>query len=169
VLATFVHTAIFEPLAGNVAAKFDPAKFSYVGNMDEGVGICGVSKAAGIATFVLAEREAALREAFIATANDPQFLADAMKTGIDIGPSTGEEIEAFIERVSASSPDVMEHEKGSAQRVRRAAKTLFYGPLLKGVFDPRPCASSTGIMRIQSACGISSNSQAALPNRPLDG
>src|SRR3954469_205189 len=51
VLATFVHTTIFEPLAGNAAAKFDPAKFTWIGNMDEGIGICGVSKAAGIATF----------------------------------------------------------------------------------------------------------------------
>src|SRR5205085_11142913 len=48
---TSVHTAIFEPLAGNAAAKFDPAKFSWIGNMDEGVGICGVSKAAGIERF----------------------------------------------------------------------------------------------------------------------
>jgi tripartite-type tricarboxylate transporter receptor subunit TctC len=241
VLATFVHTAIFEPLAGNTAAKFDPAKFTWIGNMDEGVGVCGVSKAAGIEKFddlrtketifgatgatgplgkyALAvknllgariklvagyqgsasvklaiqrgevngicglswstvtsywkddldsgafrpilqlsgkpqpelrgvphvdgfaktaddqqlfglifgvqalgrifvsppamppERKAALREAFIATAKDPQFIADAGKTGIDIGPSTGEEVEAFIARVSASSPAVIERAK----------------------------------------------------------
>jgi tripartite-type tricarboxylate transporter receptor subunit TctC len=241
VLATFVHTAIFEPLAGNTAAKFDPAKFTWIGNMDEGVGICGVAKAAGIGKFedllvketifgatgatgplgkyALAvknllgakiklvagyqgsasvklaiqrgevngicglswstvtsywkdeldsgafrpilqlsgkpqaelrgvphveayantpadqqlfglifgvqalgrvfvsppgmppERKIALRSAFIATANDPQFMADAAKAGIDIGPSTGEEVEAFIARVSASSPAVLERAK----------------------------------------------------------
>jgi tripartite-type tricarboxylate transporter receptor subunit TctC len=241
VLATFVHTTIFEPLAGNAAAKFDPAKFTYVGNMDEGVGICGVSKAAGIAAFddLLAKetvfgatgatgplgkyalavrnllgariklvagyqgsasvklaiqrgevhgicglslstvtsywkddldsgafrpilqlsgkpqpelrgiphvdgfaktaddqqlfglifgvqalgrifvsppamppaRTAALRAAFLATAKDPQFLADAAKAQIDVGPNSGEEVEAFIARVSASSPAVLERAK----------------------------------------------------------
>jgi hypothetical protein len=35
------------------------------------------------------ERKIALRSAFIATANDPQFIADAAKAGIDLGPSTG--------------------------------------------------------------------------------
>jgi tripartite-type tricarboxylate transporter receptor subunit TctC len=57
------------------------------------------------------ERKIALRSAFIATANDPQFIADAAKAGIDLGPSTGEEVEAFIARVSASSPTVLERAK----------------------------------------------------------
>jgi tripartite-type tricarboxylate transporter receptor subunit TctC len=43
VLATFVHTAAFEPLLGNAAAKFDPARMTWIGSMDEGIGICGVS------------------------------------------------------------------------------------------------------------------------------
>src|SRR5204863_634615 len=51
VLATFVQTAVFEPLLGNRSARFEPAKFSWIGNMDEGVGICGVSKASGIEQF----------------------------------------------------------------------------------------------------------------------
>ena len=51
VIATFVPTVAFEPLFGNGAAKFDPAKFTWIGNMDEGIGVCGVSKAAGIAKF----------------------------------------------------------------------------------------------------------------------
>jgi hypothetical protein len=60
---------------------------------------------------MLSERKAALRSAFIATANDPQFKADAAKAGIDIGPNTGEEVEAFIAGVSASSPAVLERAK----------------------------------------------------------
>jgi tripartite-type tricarboxylate transporter receptor subunit TctC len=238
VLATFVHTAIFEPLAGNAAAKFDPAKFTWIGNMDEGVGICGVSKAAGVNTFeelriketvfgatgasgplgkyafavrnllgakikvvsgyqgsasvklaiqrgevngicglswstvtsywkdeldsgafrpilrlsgqpqpelrgvphvdsfattaadrqlfalifgvqalgrifvsppaMPLERKSALRAAFLATAKDPQFLADAAKAQIDIGPTTGEDVEDFIAGVASASPAVLE-------------------------------------------------------------
>jgi tripartite-type tricarboxylate transporter receptor subunit TctC len=51
VMATFVHTVPFEPLFGNSAAKFDPAKLVWIGNMEESVGTCGVSTASGITTF----------------------------------------------------------------------------------------------------------------------
>ena len=51
VLATFVHTVPFEPLFGNSIAKYDPAKLSWVGNMEESVGTCGVSTASGITKF----------------------------------------------------------------------------------------------------------------------
>src|SRR5438445_3325050 len=51
VVATFVHTVPFEPLMGNNAAKFEAAKFTWIGNMEESVAVCGVSKAAGIARF----------------------------------------------------------------------------------------------------------------------
>ena len=50
VLMTFVHTAAFEPLYGNAAAKFDPAKLTWIGNMDEGIGTCGVSRASGVSS-----------------------------------------------------------------------------------------------------------------------
>ena len=51
-VGTFVFTAPFEPLLGNkAAARFDPAKFAWIGNMEEGVAVCGVSKAAGIDKF----------------------------------------------------------------------------------------------------------------------
>jgi tripartite-type tricarboxylate transporter receptor subunit TctC len=50
-VATFVHTVPFEPLMGNTAAKFDAAKFTWIGNMEESVAVCGVSKAAGVAKF----------------------------------------------------------------------------------------------------------------------
>ena len=60
---------------------------------------------------VRVERRNALRAAFNATMKDPQFLADAAKTQIDIAPSTGEEVEAFIARVVASPPAVVERAK----------------------------------------------------------
>jgi tripartite-type tricarboxylate transporter receptor subunit TctC len=236
---TFVFTAPFEPLFGSTAARFDPAKFTWIGNMEEGVAVCGVSKAAGVATFedmrtkevviagsalngaltksafavrnlfgvkmkvvpgykgtadikiAIARGEAhgvcsilmttitshwrdeyesgnfrpilqlsgrkragniphvddfvkteedrqvhglifgvqalgklyaappgipparrdALRAALAATMKDAEFLADAAKTNIDISPMTGEEVEAFIGRVSAAPPAVIERAK----------------------------------------------------------
>jgi tripartite-type tricarboxylate transporter receptor subunit TctC len=51
VLETFVHTVPFEPLFGNAAAKYDPAKLTWIGNMEESLGTCGVSKGSGIGTF----------------------------------------------------------------------------------------------------------------------
>jgi tripartite-type tricarboxylate transporter receptor subunit TctC len=51
VMATFVHTVAFEPLFGNQKAQYDAAKLSWIGNMEEGSGICGVARASGIAKF----------------------------------------------------------------------------------------------------------------------
>ncbi len=51
VMATFVHTIPFEPLMGNNAARFEAAKFAWIGNMEESVAVCGISKASGIAKF----------------------------------------------------------------------------------------------------------------------
>jgi tripartite-type tricarboxylate transporter receptor subunit TctC len=246
VIMTFVHTAALEPIFGNGAARFDAAKFTWIGNMDEGVGICGVSPASGIGKFedllvkevpfgstgatgplgkyalavknllgakiklvpgyqgsasvklainrgevhgicglsmssvtsqwrdelqsgafkiilqvsgkphaaltgvahverfaksvddeqvfglifgaqalgriygsapgIPAERRNALRAAFMATMSDPQFLSDAGKSQIDINPTSGAEVEAFIARVAASSPEVVEW----ARRATRA-------------------------------------------------
>jgi tripartite-type tricarboxylate transporter receptor subunit TctC len=241
VMATFVHTVPFEPLMGNSSAKFDAAKYTWIGNMEESIAVCGVSKASGIAKFddmrtketifgatgatgplvksalavknllgvkmkvvagyagsasvkvaiqrgevhgicglpmstitsfwrddyeagtfkpiiqlsgrkqadlkgiphvddyakteedrqvyglifgtqalgriylsppgMPAERKAALRNALNATMKDPQFVADAVKTQIDISPMTGEEVEAFIARLSSVSPAVVERTK----------------------------------------------------------
>jgi len=242
VVATFVHTVPFEPLMGNAAARFDPAKYTWIGNMEESVAVCGVSKGAGIAKFddmrtkeaifgatgatgplvksalavknllgvkmkvvsgyqgsasvkiaiqrgevqgicglpmstitafwrddyesgnfkpiiqlsgrkgqeglkdvphvddyakseddrqvyglifgtqalgriyvsppaMPAARKAALRSALLATMKDPQFIVDAAKTQIDISPMAGEEVEAFIARLSAAAPAVVERAK----------------------------------------------------------
>jgi hypothetical protein len=56
-------------------------------------------------------RRDTLRSALTAAMNDPQFLADAAKTQIDINPSSGAEVESFIARVAASSPAVIERSK----------------------------------------------------------
>ena len=51
VLSSFVYTVPFEPLMANSAARFDPTKFNWIGNMEEGVAVCGLAKAAGVASF----------------------------------------------------------------------------------------------------------------------
>src|SRR5262249_5970106 len=60
---------------------------------------------------VPATRAEALRAAFMATAADPAFVEDAIKTQIDISPMTGEQVEAFIARLSAVSPPLVERAK----------------------------------------------------------
>ena len=41
-LAMFAASAVMEPLLGNKAAVFDPAKFSWIGSMSQQVAYCGV-------------------------------------------------------------------------------------------------------------------------------
>jgi len=60
---------------------------------------------------VAADRRAALRTAFMATMKDPQFLADAARTQIDISPMTGQDVEALVARIVASPPDIVERAK----------------------------------------------------------
>jgi tripartite-type tricarboxylate transporter receptor subunit TctC len=64
---------------------------------------------------VPAPRLAILRTAFLATMKDPQFLADADKTGIDIAPLDGGKIQELIARLAAT-PDAV------VQRAKRAIR-----------------------------------------------
>jgi tripartite-type tricarboxylate transporter receptor subunit TctC len=49
-LAMFASSAAMEPLIGNKAALFDPAKFSWIGSMSQDVAYCGVWNHPGGAT-----------------------------------------------------------------------------------------------------------------------
>ena len=49
-LAMFASSAAMEPLIGNKAALFDPAKFSWLGSMSQDVAYCGVWQQGGRAT-----------------------------------------------------------------------------------------------------------------------
>ncbi len=55
-----------------------------------------------------AERVKALRAAFMSTAKDPQFLADADKTKLEISPMTGEEVAAHFARYYAAPKPLVE-------------------------------------------------------------
>jgi len=60
---------------------------------------------------VPAPRLAILRTAFMATMKDPQFLADADKTGIDIAPLDGGKIQDLIARLAAAPDAVVQRAK----------------------------------------------------------
>ncbi|MDB5572428.1 MAG: hypothetical protein JWN93_3611 [Hyphomicrobiales bacterium] len=48
VIATFAHTVSVDPLLGASGGKFDPAKFNWIGNLDEVTGTCAFSPESGI-------------------------------------------------------------------------------------------------------------------------
>lgn len=50
-MGTFAQTVPLEPLFGNQQARYDAARFIWIGNMESSVAICGVTKASGVQTF----------------------------------------------------------------------------------------------------------------------
>lgn len=63
-----------------------------------------------------ADRLAALREGFMATMKDPDFLAEAAKLGIETDPVNGEKFEALIKRVAATPPAIIEKAVNALKR-----------------------------------------------------
>jgi tripartite-type tricarboxylate transporter receptor subunit TctC len=60
-------------------------------------------------------RVAELRQAFDAVMKDPEFRADAARQSLDIDPISGPEIEAMLQKVYASTPDVIARAKEALQ------------------------------------------------------
>lgn len=60
---------------------------------------------------VPADRVNALRRAFDATVKDPAFLADFKKRKLPVGPTKGEDLQAFIERVIATPKSTIDELK----------------------------------------------------------
>lgn len=54
------------------------------------------------------DRVKILREAFMKTVKDPEFLAEAKKKKLEIDPISGEELEALAKEVIAQPPEVVE-------------------------------------------------------------
>jgi tripartite-type tricarboxylate transporter receptor subunit TctC len=50
VVSVFAPETALKPIFGDAAANFDPAKFSWIGNMDESIATCAMSAASGIAS-----------------------------------------------------------------------------------------------------------------------
>ena len=64
------------------------------------------------------ERVAALRRALAAMLQDPALLADSRRSGLYIGPMSGEELQALVARLYALPPRIIE----------RAKQSLIYKP-----------------------------------------
>jgi tripartite-type tricarboxylate transporter receptor subunit TctC len=62
---------------------------------------------------VPADRVAALRRALAATLQDKVLLADAEKSGLDIGPMGGEELQALVANLYATGSNIIERSKQS--------------------------------------------------------
>jgi tripartite-type tricarboxylate transporter receptor subunit TctC len=63
-------------------------------------------------------RVAALRQAFMAALHDKELLAEAERSGFDIGPMSGEDLQAIVAKLYALPPKVIE----------RAKQSLIYRP-----------------------------------------
>jgi tripartite-type tricarboxylate transporter receptor subunit TctC len=68
----------------------------------------GLGRAFAAPRDVPADRVRELREAFAATMKDERFLEDARKAKLDLKPQTGDEVQAFVESLYASPPDVLQ-------------------------------------------------------------
>jgi tripartite-type tricarboxylate transporter receptor subunit TctC len=62
-----------------------------------------------------ADRLAALRDAFMATMADKDFVAEAGKTQLEINPVSGADVEALVNDVYATSADVVAEAKAAAK------------------------------------------------------
>jgi tripartite-type tricarboxylate transporter receptor subunit TctC len=62
-----------------------------------------------------AERVATLRQAFMDTMTDKDFLADADKTKLEINPVPGADVEQLVKEVYATPPDIIAKAKAAAE------------------------------------------------------
>jgi tripartite-type tricarboxylate transporter receptor subunit TctC len=62
---------------------------------------------------VPADRVAVLRQAFDATVKDPEFLAEAARTRLTVGPLPGEELQKLVSEVASLSPALLEKVKAA--------------------------------------------------------
>ena len=67
------------------------------------------------------DRLETLRRAFDATMKDPDFLSEAQKTQLSVGPMPGEELQKLVAEVAAISPDG----SGKSPRRLRDRKLIF--------------------------------------------
>ncbi|MDB5594980.1 MAG: efflux transporter protein [Hyphomicrobiales bacterium] len=62
---------------------------------------------------VPAERIAALRKAFMDTMKDPELLAEAKRINLDVGPISGEDLQAQVAKLYATPADLVEKAKAA--------------------------------------------------------
>lgn len=95
------------PLAINYAKTDEAKKLIQVGAHDPGT----LARPFVLPPGTPKERVQMLRKAFMDTFNDPEFLAEAKKTNLDIGPLSGEEIAKTVENLFKLEAPVMERLK----------------------------------------------------------
>ena len=76
-----------------------------------GGGPCGNPDRFSMPSSGSAERVAALRTGFMAMTRDAGFLTEASKVSLDVSPSSGEEVQAFVTRIYASPRAIVERAK----------------------------------------------------------
>jgi tripartite-type tricarboxylate transporter receptor subunit TctC len=54
-----------------------------------------------------ADRLKILREAFMRTTADPEFVADAKKSGLDVSPIDGSAVEDVLRQIYSTPPDII--------------------------------------------------------------
>lgn len=64
-----------------------------------------------VATEVPAERLQILRDAFMQTWRDPGLLKDAANIHLDVGPTSGEDVQALLRKVYANPPEILQKAK----------------------------------------------------------
>ena len=77
-IGMFAHTVPLDPLIGEGAARFDPSRFNWIGNLEESVGVCAVAAKTGVATFADLKSKEVLFGAS-ATTGPPSQMAAAAK------------------------------------------------------------------------------------------
>jgi tripartite-type tricarboxylate transporter receptor subunit TctC len=61
------------------------------------------------------ERVQALRQAFDAVLKDPEYLADSRRQNLEADPANGADIAALVDRIHASSPDIVARAKAAME------------------------------------------------------
>jgi tripartite-type tricarboxylate transporter receptor subunit TctC len=95
------------PLAINYAKTEVAKKLIQVGAQDPGI----LARPFVLPPGTPKDRVQMLRKAFMDTFNDPEFLAEAKKTNLDIGPLSGEEIARTVENLFKLEAPVIERLK----------------------------------------------------------
>jgi tripartite-type tricarboxylate transporter receptor subunit TctC len=62
-----------------------------------------------------ADRVAVLRQAFMDTMTDKDFLAEADKTQLEVNPVSGEDVEKLVKEIYATPPDIVAKAKDAAK------------------------------------------------------
>jgi len=108
VLTALVRSAEFPNVPTVVELVADPAERALFELM---VAPTAMSRAFAAPPGVPASRAALIRRAFDATMQDPDFRAEAVKIQAELAPSTGEQVQALVERIYATPRPVIERLK----------------------------------------------------------